>query len=137
MTARPGEDDLIARYFAPLAAPEGLGLGDDVALGEDCTIQTHLFEDRVMKMGTIQIGSRVSVGSYTLVLYNTVLEDDVKVGDLSLVMKGEVLPKGTRWAGSPVRRNCLHHVLTWPAEGRADRSIIIGCSFHWGPRGRP
>ena len=31
MTTRPGEDDLIARYFAPLAAPEGLGLDDDVA----------------------------------------------------------------------------------------------------------
>src|SRR5579872_6043261 len=26
------EDDLIARFFAPLAAPEGLGLKDDVAL---------------------------------------------------------------------------------------------------------
>lgn len=78
-------------------------LGDDVALNEDCTIQTHLFEDRVMKMGSIQIGSRVSVGSYTLILYNTVIEDNVKVGDLSLVMKGETLPQGTQWAGSPVR----------------------------------
>ncbi len=32
MPARPSEDDLIARFFAPLAAPEGLGLKDDVAL---------------------------------------------------------------------------------------------------------
>lgn len=32
MTDRPGEDDLIARYFAPLAGPAGLGLRDDVAL---------------------------------------------------------------------------------------------------------
>jgi non-ribosomal peptide synthetase-like protein len=39
-------------------------LGDDVALNEDCTIQTHLFEDRVMKMSTVEIGSRVSIGSY-------------------------------------------------------------------------
>jgi len=79
-------------------------LGDDVALNEESTIQTHLFEDRVMKMSTVEIGSRVSVGSYTLILYGTVVEDDVKVGDLSLLMKGERLPRGTEWAGSPVRR---------------------------------
>jgi thiamine-monophosphate kinase len=32
MPARPSEDDLIARFFAPLAGPAGLGLNDDVAL---------------------------------------------------------------------------------------------------------
>ncbi|MFZ1962787.1 MAG: thiamine-phosphate kinase [Roseiarcus sp.] len=31
MPARPSEDELIARYFAPLAGPAGLGLADDVA----------------------------------------------------------------------------------------------------------
>ncbi len=79
-------------------------LGDDVALNEDCTIQTHLFEDRIMKMSTVDIGSRVSIGSNTLILYGTVIEDDVKVGDLSLLMKGERLFKGTQWSGAPVRR---------------------------------
>ncbi len=32
MNDRPGEDDLIARYFAPLAGAAGLGLRDDAAL---------------------------------------------------------------------------------------------------------
>jgi thiamine-monophosphate kinase len=32
MPARPSEDELIARYFAPLAGPAGLWLNDDVAL---------------------------------------------------------------------------------------------------------
>jgi thiamine-monophosphate kinase len=57
MTGRPGEDDLIARYFAPLAAPAGLGLQDDVALlrppaGRDLVVTTdavvagvHFFAD--------------------------------------------------------------------------------------------
>jgi non-ribosomal peptide synthetase-like protein len=79
-------------------------IGDDVALNEDCDIQTHLFEDRVMKMSTVKIGSRVSVGSNTLILYGTVIEDDVKVGDLSLLMKGERLFSGSQWSGAPVRR---------------------------------
>jgi thiamine-monophosphate kinase len=32
MAARPSEDELIARFFAPMAAPEGLELKDDAAL---------------------------------------------------------------------------------------------------------
>jgi thiamine-monophosphate kinase len=32
MANRPNEDDLIARFFAPIAGPEGLGLRDDAAL---------------------------------------------------------------------------------------------------------
>lgn len=32
MPSRPGEDEIIARYFAPLAGPAGLGLRDDAAL---------------------------------------------------------------------------------------------------------
>ena len=32
MNDRPGEDDLIARFFAPIAGPAGLGLKDDAAL---------------------------------------------------------------------------------------------------------
>ncbi|MGD0563331.1 MAG: thiamine-phosphate kinase [Roseiarcus sp.] len=57
MPSRPSEDDLIARYFAPLAGPAGLGLKDDVALlrppaGRDLVLTTdalvggvHFFAD--------------------------------------------------------------------------------------------
>ena len=57
MPERPGEDDLIARFFAPLAGPAGLGLKDDVALltpppGRDLVLTTdalvagvHFFAD--------------------------------------------------------------------------------------------
>jgi non-ribosomal peptide synthetase-like protein len=78
-------------------------IGDDVALNTDCTIQTHLFEDRVMKMSQIKIGDRCSVGAMSLVLYDTRMEDGSTLGDLSLLMKGEVLPAGSRWQGIPAR----------------------------------
>ncbi len=57
MSPRIGEDDLIARYFAPLAGPAGLGLRDDAALvrpppGEDLVVTAdalvagvHFFAD--------------------------------------------------------------------------------------------
>ena len=79
-------------------------IGDDAALNADSTMQTHLFEDRVMKMSTIDIGARCNVGALSLVLYDTKMEDGAALGDLSLLMKGEVLPAGTRWEGVPARR---------------------------------
>ena len=57
MSSRPGEDELIARFFAPLAGPAGLGLRDDAALlkpppGDDLVLTTdalvagvHFFAD--------------------------------------------------------------------------------------------
>ena len=78
-------------------------VGDQAALNADCTIQTHLFEDRVMKMSTVHIGPRSNVGAGSLVLYDTHLEEGAALGDLSLLMKGETLPAGTSWEGIPAR----------------------------------
>jgi amino acid adenylation domain-containing protein len=79
-------------------------IGDEAALNADCTIQTHLFEDRVMKMSTVCVGPRCHVGAGSLVLYDTRMEPGASLGDLSLLMKGEVLPPGTRWEGIPARK---------------------------------
>jgi len=80
-----------------------VSIGDEAALNADCTIQTHLFEDRVMKMYTIEIGARCKVGAGSLVLYDTRMEEGSSLDDLSLLMKGEVLPAGTAWQGIPAR----------------------------------
>jgi len=78
-------------------------IGDEAALNADCTIQTHLFEDRIMKMSTIQIGRRARVGAGSLVLYDTVMGEGAALGDLSLLMKGETLPDHSRWEGIPAQ----------------------------------
>jgi len=110
---------LVPLYFRLLGARIGAGvhmestwlteydlvtIGDHASLGPDCTIQTHLFEDRVMKMSTVDLGRNCSVGTDAVVLYGTVMEDGSSLGDLSLLMKGETLPAGSRWEGSPARR---------------------------------
>ncbi|MDO5710908.1 MAG: amino acid adenylation domain-containing protein [Micrococcales bacterium] len=79
-------------------------LGDDVAIDAEVSLQTHLFEDRVMKMNTIEIGDRVEVATRSVVLYSTVIEDDAHLAPLSLVMKGESLPAATSWVGIPAQQ---------------------------------
>jgi non-ribosomal peptide synthetase-like protein len=82
-------------------------IGDQAALNADCTIQTHLFEDRVMKMSRLSIGAGCSVGAGSLVLYDSRMEPGATLGPLSLLMKGEVLPPRTGWEGIPARRSLI------------------------------
>ena len=80
-----------------------VSIGTDTALNEDCGPQTHLFEDRVMKIGPVTIGERTSIGARSIVLYDTNIGNGVNIDALSLVMKGETLAPGTNWAGSPIK----------------------------------
>ncbi|MDQ4116494.1 MAG: amino acid adenylation domain-containing protein, partial [Actinomycetota bacterium] len=74
-------------------------IGDDAIVGRDVSLQTHLFEDRVMKMGEMRIGDGASVGDRSIVLYDAVVGSGAALEALTLVMKGEQLPAGSRWRG--------------------------------------
>jgi non-ribosomal peptide synthetase-like protein len=76
-------------------------IGDHSELNAMVCPQTHLFEDRVMKIDAVHIGSRVYVGPRTTVLYSAVVGDGARLGPLTLVMKGENIPGATRWSGCP------------------------------------
>ena len=79
-------------------------IGDDATINLDCTLQTHLFEDRVMKMAKIHVSPKCHLGAMSLVLYDTSIGEGASVGDMSLVMKGEILPANTAWTGIPGQR---------------------------------
>jgi non-ribosomal peptide synthetase-like protein len=76
-------------------------IGDDATVGTEVSLQTHLFEDRVMKMSFVTVEAGATVGTRAVVLYDAVVGKDVALGSLSLLMKGEHLPSGTRWRGIP------------------------------------
>ena len=80
-------------------------VGDDVAIGEESALQTHLYEDRVMKMSKVKVGAAASIGSRSVVLYDAEVGPGVSLDSQSLVMKGESLPAGTSWQGIPARPN--------------------------------
>lgn len=80
-----------------------VAIGDNTALNEDCGPQTHLFEDRIMKIGPVTLGAECSIGAGSIILYDSVIGDNNRIEPLSLIMKGEVLPAGNDWCGSPVK----------------------------------
>jgi non-ribosomal peptide synthetase-like protein len=79
-------------------------VGSDVSLNLTCTLQSHLFEDRVMKASTSRLGDGCTLGPWAVVLYDTEMADGSSLGALSLLMKGEALPARTGWQGIPARR---------------------------------
>ncbi|WFG47021.1 Pls/PosA family non-ribosomal peptide synthetase [Pseudonocardia alni] len=78
-------------------------IGDDAVVGRDVSLQTHLFEDRVMKMSTVSVADGASVGDRAIVLYDAVVGAGARLDPLSLVMKGEHLPPGSRYRGITAR----------------------------------
>lgn len=91
-----------------------LEVGDHVCLNDDCVMQTHLFEDRILKASVVRIADGCSVGTGSVVLYDTEMERDASLNDLSILMKGESLQAGTHWIGSPAR-----------LQGRRPRAVAV------------
>ncbi|KAG9999709.1 Non-ribosomal peptide synthetase C-terminal, partial [Aureobasidium melanogenum] len=77
-------------------------IGDECNVNRACGAQTHLFEDRVMKVGNVKLGNRACLKPFSVCLPGSTIEDEGQLGSLSLLMKGEVLPRGTAWEGAPV-----------------------------------
>jgi non-ribosomal peptide synthetase-like protein len=76
-------------------------VGDHCALNMVAALQTHLYEDRVMKVGRVTLGKGVTVGAGSTVLYDTHVGDFAQLGPLTVVMKGESIPAHSRWVGAP------------------------------------
>jgi UDP-3-O-[3-hydroxymyristoyl] glucosamine N-acyltransferase len=89
----------------------GIGAGARTAI----LLQTHLFEDRVMKMSVVTVGAGATIGTRAIVLYDAVVGDDVSLGSLSLLMKGEHLTSGSRWRGIPAQGITTQGITTQPA----------------------
>lgn len=78
-----------------------INVGDFCTVNAHSALQTHLYEDRVMKVGRVKLGRGVCVGAGATVLYDTHVGDYAQVGLLTVIMKGENLPAHTRWEGAP------------------------------------
>ncbi|GAA3221183.1 Pls/PosA family non-ribosomal peptide synthetase [Dactylosporangium siamense] len=97
-------------------------IGDDATVGAEVSLQTHLFEDRVMKMSVVTVGAGATIGTRAIVLYDAVVGDDVSLGSLSLLMKGEHLTPGSRWRGIPAQGVTTRPAIT--ARGVAKPVIV-------------
>ncbi|MFP5513595.1 MAG: hypothetical protein ACLGJC_10980, partial [Alphaproteobacteria bacterium] len=86
-----------------------VSVGDHCAINALSALQTHLYEDRVMKVGRVSVGTGVTIGAGATVLYDTHVGDFARLGPLTLVMKGEEIPAHGDWAGAPAEPTVHAH----------------------------
>ena len=94
----------VCLYTTQVTEFDLVNIGDNSSLNDNCTLQTHLFEDRVMKMSHVNIGKQCSVGGMAVVLYDSVMEDSSSLEPLSVLMKSETLPANTCFVGAPAKK---------------------------------
>ena len=103
-----------------------VSIGDEAMVNQRCGAQTHLFEDRIMKVGRVSFGTRSCVKPYSVCLPGSSVGDGAQLGCLSLLMKGEELPEGTAWEGAPVvprsRRRRTHS--PYPSQSKEKSSEV-------------
>ncbi|ORX37297.1 hypothetical protein BD324DRAFT_439618 [Kockovaella imperatae] len=81
-----------------------VSLGDESVLNAQSGPQTHLFEDRIMKVGHVHLEAHSVLKTASTCLPGSTIGAGSTVGSLSLVMKGEVVPPNQVWEGAPIRR---------------------------------
>jgi non-ribosomal peptide synthetase-like protein len=77
-------------------------IGDEAVLNMHAAAQTHLFEDRVMKVGSVDVENNACLKPYSICLPDSRVAANAELGSLSLLMKGEVVPTGESWQGAPI-----------------------------------
>ncbi|MER7128808.1 Pls/PosA family non-ribosomal peptide synthetase [Streptosporangium saharense] len=100
MGARVGRGVWCETYWLPEI--DLVTLGDGVSVNRGCVLQTHLFHDRVMSIDTVVLRDGATLGPHGVVLPAATIGENTTVGPASLVMRGESVPRGTRWFGNPI-----------------------------------
>lgn len=98
--ARIGRGTWIETYWLPEA--DLVAIGDGAAVARGTVVQTHLFHDRVMQLDTVRLDDGATLGPHSVALPASGIGTSATVGAGSLVMRGEQVPRGTRWAGNPI-----------------------------------
>ena len=98
--ARIGRGAWIETYWLP--EPDLIEIGRDATVGRGVVIQTHLFHDRIMRLGRVRIGAGATLGPHVIALPGSLVDEGATIGPQSLVMRGESVPAHSRWTGNPI-----------------------------------
>jgi non-ribosomal peptide synthetase-like protein len=79
-----------------------ISLGDGSAVNRGGCLMTHLFHDRLLRIGPTELAAGATLGPTAVVLPDTTVGAGTVVCGHSVVLRGEELPAGTRWHGVPV-----------------------------------
>jgi non-ribosomal peptide synthetase-like protein len=98
---RIGRRVVLGRGFAQVVDPDMLTFEDDATVV--CHFQAHSFEDRILKIDRIRVGSGATAGDNAVIFYGVEVGDRAWVAPHSVVMKRDILDPDGCYAGCPTR----------------------------------
>ena len=99
--AKIGRGVTCETYWLP--EPDLIEIGEGSVINGGCVLQTHLFHDRILRLGKVRLGNYCSLGAHSIALPASALGNHCYIGDGSLVGRGEELPFGSNWQGNPLQ----------------------------------
>jgi len=99
MGARIGKRVVLGHGFSQVVDPDMLTIEDGATV--NCSLQSHTFEDRVLKIDRVVIRRGATLGNNSVPLYGADIGAGTHVAPQSVIMKHEHLLPGLRYAGAP------------------------------------
>ncbi|HEX8864655.1 MAG TPA: hypothetical protein VF821_03265, partial [Lentzea sp.] len=96
-----GKRVVLGDGFAQVVDPDMLTFEDGATV--NAMFQAHTFEDRVLKIGKVVVGSNSTLAHGTVPLYGAEIGEGTYAAAHSVVMKHERLLPHTRYEGAPTR----------------------------------
>ncbi|MCK6597516.1 MAG: hypothetical protein L6Q37_04065 [Bdellovibrionaceae bacterium] len=85
-------------------SPYFIELEDNVVLGHGTLISGNYIQHDKLHLGKVKIKRNSTIGVYSVVFPNTIIEEDVSVAIGSMVNPGTHIPAGETWKGNPARK---------------------------------
>ena len=101
MGVKLGKRVVLGGGFSQVVDPDMLTIEDDATVSS--TLQSHTFEDRVLKIDRVVIRRRATLGTNTVPLYGADIGAGTHVAPHSVIMKHEHLLPNFRYEGAPTR----------------------------------
>jgi non-ribosomal peptide synthetase-like protein len=101
MGVKLGKRVVLGGGFSQVVDPDMLTIEDGATVSS--TLQSHTFEDRVLKIDRVVIRSRATLGANSVPLYGADIGAGTHVAPHSVIMKHEHLLPNLRYEGAPTR----------------------------------
>ncbi|WP_432170375.1 Pls/PosA family non-ribosomal peptide synthetase [Streptomyces sp. 1222.5] len=123
--ARIGKGVTILSRSVPVCT-DLLTIGAGTLIRKDSFLLGYRAEAGRIQTGPITLGRDVFVGEKTVLDIGTTMGDGAQLGHSSSLHRGQVIPDGERWHGSPAEPTPIDHVRVAPADCGTARRFRYG-----------
>src|SRR5262249_6936397 len=122
--AKIGRDTVIFSRTVPVCT-DLLTIGSRTVIRKGCSFTGYRAEAGVIRTGPVTLGDRVVVGDSTLIDIGTTMANRAQLGHSSAVHRGQHIPAGQRWHGSPAQPTTVDYRVPDTARcGTARRAVF-------------